>query len=161
MQLPPTILSLNNERKKKQDSVTAKTAGKKTTVPKAKPGSKEKSTIPDPPPAPTPPGGDHNAYSDGSDEEGDTIMKEDDDVPPMTVETETAPETSASAGANPRAVKILRHGVLTPPRTLETTLFDRLEKMYGPGIKRLLNVQYRYGKHFPAVCRTNGRRFPG
>ncbi|EGO01032.1 hypothetical protein SERLA73DRAFT_105557 [Serpula lacrymans var. lacrymans S7.3] len=32
---------------------------------------------------------------------------------------------------------------LRPPRTLEVTLFDRLEKMYGPGIKRMLNVQYR------------------
>ena len=32
---------------------------------------------------------------------------------------------------------------LRPPRTLETTLFDRLEKMYGPDIKRMLNVQYR------------------
>ena len=38
----------------------------------------------------------------------------------------------------------LRANKLTPPRSLETTLFDRLEKMYGPGIKRLLNVQYRY-----------------
>lgn len=32
---------------------------------------------------------------------------------------------------------------LRPPRSLETTMFDRLEKMYGPGIKRMLNVQYR------------------
>lgn len=32
---------------------------------------------------------------------------------------------------------------LKPPRTLETTLFDRLETMYGPGIKRMLTVQYR------------------
>ncbi|PBK66380.1 P-loop containing nucleoside triphosphate hydrolase protein [Armillaria solidipes] len=32
---------------------------------------------------------------------------------------------------------------LKPPRTLETTLFDRLEKMYGPNIKRMLQVQYR------------------
>lgn len=32
---------------------------------------------------------------------------------------------------------------LKPPRTLETTLFDRLEKMYGPSIKRMLQVQYR------------------
>ncbi|KAJ9095628.1 hypothetical protein QFC21_005499 [Naganishia friedmannii] len=32
---------------------------------------------------------------------------------------------------------------LSPPRTLEMTLFDRLEKMYGAGIKRLLAVQYR------------------
>jgi hypothetical protein len=32
---------------------------------------------------------------------------------------------------------------LSPPRTLEMTLFDRLEKMYGAGIKRLLAAQYR------------------
>lgn len=32
---------------------------------------------------------------------------------------------------------------LTPPRTLETTLFDRLEGMYGARIKRMLEVQYR------------------
>lgn len=32
---------------------------------------------------------------------------------------------------------------LTPPRTLETTLFDRLEGMYGASIKRMLEVQYR------------------
>jgi len=32
---------------------------------------------------------------------------------------------------------------LRPPQTLETTLFDRLEKMYGTGIKRMLKVQYR------------------
>jgi len=32
---------------------------------------------------------------------------------------------------------------LRAPRTLETTLFDRLERIYGPGIKRLLAVQYR------------------
>ncbi|KZV75712.1 P-loop containing nucleoside triphosphate hydrolase protein [Peniophora sp. CONT] len=32
---------------------------------------------------------------------------------------------------------------LHPPRTLETTMFERLEKMYGPGIKRMLTVQYR------------------
>jgi hypothetical protein len=35
---------------------------------------------------------------------------------------------------------------LKPPRTLETTLFDRLERMYGDGIKRVLKVQYRYVK---------------
>ncbi|KAL4263666.1 Coronaviruses polyprotein 1ab [Pleurotus pulmonarius] len=33
--------------------------------------------------------------------------------------------------------------VLRPPRTLETTLFDRLEKMYGSKIKRMLTIQYR------------------
>ncbi|KIM41418.1 hypothetical protein M413DRAFT_72013 [Hebeloma cylindrosporum] len=32
---------------------------------------------------------------------------------------------------------------LVPPRTLETTLFDRLEAMYGASIKRMLQFQYR------------------
>lgn len=33
--------------------------------------------------------------------------------------------------------------LLVPPKTLETTLFDRLENMYGSGVKRMLDVQYR------------------
>ncbi|KAF8916657.1 AAA domain-containing protein, partial [Mucidula mucida] len=33
---------------------------------------------------------------------------------------------------------------LIPPRTLETTIFDRLERMYGNKIKRMLTVQYRF-----------------
>ncbi|KAK8864662.1 hypothetical protein IAR55_001912 [Kwoniella newhampshirensis] len=32
---------------------------------------------------------------------------------------------------------------IRPPRTLETTLFERLEHLYGAGIKRVLQVQYR------------------
>lgn len=34
-------------------------------------------------------------------------------------------------------------GLFTPPRTLEVTMFERLEKMYGPDIKCMLTVQYR------------------
>ncbi|KAK0223853.1 P-loop containing nucleoside triphosphate hydrolase protein [Armillaria fumosa] len=41
------------------------------------------------------------------------------------------------------ASKVPTKPKLKPPRTLETTLFDRLEKMYGPNIKRMLQVQYR------------------
>jgi DNA polymerase alpha-associated DNA helicase A len=37
-----------------------------------------------------------------------------------------------------------RYRGLMPPRTLESTMFERLEKMYGPGIKCMLTVQYRY-----------------
>ncbi|KIY47591.1 P-loop containing nucleoside triphosphate hydrolase protein [Fistulina hepatica ATCC 64428] len=33
--------------------------------------------------------------------------------------------------------------LLRPPRSLETTLFDRLERMYGPSIKCMLQIQYR------------------
>jgi DNA polymerase alpha-associated DNA helicase A len=42
------------------------------------------------------------------------------------------------------SLDIKDHTKLKPPRTLETTLFDRLEKLYGEGIKRVLKVQYRY-----------------
>jgi DNA polymerase alpha-associated DNA helicase A len=35
------------------------------------------------------------------------------------------------------------HGLLTPPQTLEMTMFERLDKMYGPDIKCMLTVQYR------------------
>lgn len=49
---------------------------------------------------------------------------------------------SASSSDNNRTKKI-RDSVLRPPKTLETTLFDRLEKMYGSAIKRMLEIQYR------------------
>lgn len=32
---------------------------------------------------------------------------------------------------------------LRPPRSLEMTLFGRLERLYGPAIKRILTIQYR------------------
>jgi hypothetical protein len=47
------------------------------------------------------------------------------------------------------AVDIAGRPHLKPPRTLETTLFDRLERMYGEGIKRVLNTQYRYARFPP------------
>jgi DNA polymerase alpha-associated DNA helicase A len=144
MQLPPTILSLNNNKGKKHDHVSAKLTGKKTTAPKVKTDSKNKSNAPEPPPADTPRDEDHNGNSaDESDEEGDAIMNDDGDGPSLIDGTEAA--TSASRERNPPIIKKLCRGTLVPPRTLETTLFDRLEKMYGPGIKRLLNVQYRWG----------------
>jgi hypothetical protein len=40
-------------------------------------------------------------------------------------------------------VSNLRYRGLKPPRTLELTLFERLEKMFGPRIKCMLTVQYR------------------
>ena len=141
MQLPPTILSLNNHKKKKQDPVPTKSTNKKLAAPKTKSGPKDKSTAPEPPPVPIPQDEDQGANSDESDEEGDAIMKDDDDVPPLP--DVTTAETSTSGETRSTAVRTLRRGVLKPPRTLETTLFDRLERMYGPGIKRLLNVQYR------------------
>ena len=52
----------------------------------------------------------------------------------------SAPDTP---GPTSKMVSNLRCRGLKPPRTLELTLFERLEKMYGPGIKCMLTVQYR------------------
>ena len=143
MQLPPTILSLNNHKEKKKDSVATKASGKKTAAPRAKSGPKGKSAAPEPAPVQISQDEDHEGNSpDESDEGGDTTMKDDDDLPPALDNANA--ETPDSGGTDPPVAKELRRGALEPPRTLETTLFDRLEKMYGPGIKRLLNVQYRY-----------------
>ena len=145
MQLPPTILSLNNHKKKK-DPVVTKAPGKKTASPKAKLGPKGKPVAPDPTIFQLPQDEAHETNSDESDEGGDIVMRDGYDVPPTLEDTSAG--TLVSGGANPRVVKVLRRGTLELPRTLETTLFDRLEKMYGPGIKRLLNVQYRYRIYF-------------
>ena len=54
-------------------------------------------------------------------------------------------EKKQAAGKNDgkRNDERIRRQGLKPPRTLETTMFERLEKMYGPGIKHMLTVQYR------------------
>ncbi len=69
-----------------------------------------------------------------SDEEGGSA--EDIAKPP---EKTTKPLGKVNSKAKKQAIRSLR-----PPRSLETTLFDRMEKLYGPDIKRMLNVQYRY-----------------
>ncbi|WWC94533.1 hypothetical protein V866_001379 [Kwoniella sp. B9012] len=40
-------------------------------------------------------------------------------------------------------ISVKSRTILKPPKTLETTLFERLESIYGEGIKRVLKVQYR------------------
>lgn len=142
MQLPPTILSLDN-RKKKKGATVIRAPGKKKTSQKTKPDPKGKAVAPDPAPVQLLQDEGHEGdLTDESDEAGDIVMKDDDDVPPMADDVDSSPP--APGGADLLVTKAFRRGALEPPRTLETTLFDRLEKMYGPGIKRLLNVQYRY-----------------
>jgi DNA polymerase alpha-associated DNA helicase A len=51
--------------------------------------------------------------------------------------------TPDAPGLTSKIISNLRYRGLKPPRTLELTMFERLEKMYGPGIKRMLTVQYR------------------
>lgn len=68
--------------------------------------------------------------------------------------TDTNSEEEESKQVSMVASKVPTKPSLKPPRTLETTLFDRLEKMYGPNIKRMLQVQYRMHSQiceFPSI----------
>ena len=102
MQLPPTILSLDDKKKDKKPVSSSKVA-KDVGLSQA-------------------------TSSRGSNENSDS-------------------ETSSSEDGLPDGVAQIsipsKPLVLVPPRTLETTLFDRLEKMYGTSIKKMLEIQYR------------------
>ncbi|KAF8208137.1 AAA domain-containing protein [Mycena galopus ATCC 62051] len=124
MQLPPTVLSVDKTKKEKKST--------KASTSKSVQSDKKPS-----PPAPAP-DIQSPAEGDGSDSESSSSS-----------ETETEPSDKPKPARKEKAppqqkVKPKDHvPVLRPPRTLETTLFDRLEKMYGSNIKRMLQVQYR------------------
>lgn len=99
MQLPPTILSLDDKKKDKKPAPGSKVA-KDAELSQAR-------------------GSDENSDSEASSSEGGLP----DGVAQMSISSKPL--------------------VLVPPRTLETTLFDRLEKMYGTSIKKMLEIQYR------------------
>ncbi|KAF8270589.1 P-loop containing nucleoside triphosphate hydrolase protein [Lactarius quietus] len=56
------------------------------------------------------------------------------------IEADNAPSDRESRSETGQG---FRNRGLTPPRTLELTMFERLEIMYGSAIKRMLTVQYR------------------
>jgi DNA polymerase alpha-associated DNA helicase A len=119
MQLPPTILSTNKERKKDLDKSGAKASAK------AKPQAKASVIVHQKQQALT------NICGRGSSSGNSESATSDDE------------EDVTNGGVRIEENLKENRKPLKPPRTLETTLFDRLEKMYGPGIKRMLNVQYR------------------
>lgn len=125
MQLPPTILSVN-KHEKKANNLKPSTSKLSTKSPKTKEPVKEPEV--------------EAAVEEES--EGSTREGSEDDTDADGI-NEPAPKP-VSPPIKPRAQKKKEKvRSLRPPRTLETTLFDRLEKMYGPDIKRMLNVQYR------------------
>ena len=128
LQLPPTILSLDKERKKK-DKKKAVKGSKATTVkakdPKSKPCSSKSASQKDSP-------SNGSNEDEGAEADGDGTGEDEDQ------ELEEGQTLEDDVSLKPRWPVELR-----PPHTLETTLFDRLERMYGPGIKRMLRVQYR------------------
>lgn len=135
LQLPPTILSLDKERKKRDKKAAKSAKGAQTksgsVKSKANKAAKVAAKKEEPTTAPEGPEGGEDGESD---EEADA--SDEDEGEGEVDETPTAKEDMV---VKPRWPVELR-----PPHTLETTLFDRLEKMYGPAIKRMLQVQYRF-----------------
>ncbi|KAJ7130315.1 AAA domain-containing protein [Mycena epipterygia] len=129
MQLPPTVLSVDSH--KKSDSA----AQSKNSTPATKSVKKVKGVEPAVLPDATSP-----AEVESSDSEQSSSS--DVDAEPSTDKPKTPPIASSHAQEK-SAVPKKRVPILRSPRTLETTLFDRLEKMYGSSIKRMLQVQYR------------------
>jgi DNA polymerase alpha-associated DNA helicase A len=121
MQLPPTILSLNKNKSKKEkgnkggkaDGTNKQKAEKRTQISQETSQAELSSA--------------KLSISEMNDSESDASGKDGEDTT-VTISTETLRKKSTG---------------LQPPRTLETTLFDRLEAMYGPSIKRMLEIQYR------------------
>ena len=66
---------------------------------------------------------------------------------------EVSPDIPAEKTTEKTRNKTFNHSLLRPPKNLGTTMFDRLEAMYGSAIKRMLNVQYRSAKF---LCNVSG-----
>ncbi|KAF8153052.1 P-loop containing nucleoside triphosphate hydrolase protein [Crassisporium funariophilum] len=122
MQLPPTILSIDDKKKEKKvlqrEAKPTLSSTSRTQASKGKDAAR-------PPAAKSPPSANLDETS------------------------ESSPDSDDGLAAKVATISVISRPVpkLVPPRTLETTLFDRLEKMYGVGIKRMLEVQYRMHDH--------------
>lgn len=128
MQLPPTIISMDKKAKKEKVKSTPSQA---SSTKKAGAGKSAQSKASEKPPA-------KEESDEESNDEEQSESSDNEDKSGLTVDPDKPlkypPKDPRTAGTKP---------VLRPPRSLETTLFERLEKMYGPGIKRMLTVQYR------------------
>lgn len=114
MQLPPTILSID---KKPEKSAKEKGPKAKSNAAASKKDKGKSKAAP--------------AQVD--------VKPEADAVPEAISGDEEITQTPEPTSALGSQQKIR----LSPPASLEVTLFDRLEKMYGPSTKRMLTVQYR------------------
>ena len=111
MQLPPTILSINNKKITKRTSKSSKQPTKAKGATQTKAFMKQTSS----------PVAHHDSESSSDGSGFDNVL------------ADVTSQVSIRGDKN----------LLVPPKTLETTLFDRLENMYGSGVKRMLDVQYR------------------
>jgi DNA polymerase alpha-associated DNA helicase A len=136
MQLPPTVLSVDGSRLKegkKTESSKDTSTNKKSTRAVERGSSKFETVGVCAPPASSTSSGNSTEGSDSSDDE----IASQSDPPKSTKDTKRAKRTGLA---------------LRQPRTLETTLFDRLEKMHGSHIKRMLTVQYRCVLSYTPLC---------
>ncbi|KAJ7507151.1 AAA domain-containing protein [Mycena galericulata] len=125
MQLPPTVLSVD---KKKKSANTSASGGQPKTSTETDKKEKRIEQIALP-------------AEDSSDSENSS-SSETEAEPPS--DKPKVPQTDPVLKGDSGSMAQKRLPVLRPPRTLETTLFDRLENMYGSSIKRMLQVQYRF-----------------
>ncbi|KAJ3536793.1 hypothetical protein NM688_g6788 [Phlebia brevispora] len=129
-QLPPTILSADKHEKKSSSSVKQPKPAQKAKK-EAKGMTKKEEAKPAEEPSE-----DVDAVGSDSSESSSDEDEEEEEV--------EAPKKSAKPPSKPNSkTKKQVTRTLRPPRSLETTLFDRMERLYGPDIKRMLNVQYR------------------
>lgn len=133
MQLPPTILSVDKREKRLKYP-------KGTTSSFSKDAKDKAIKVQEPKTEPRKPPVDQTANDSSASDESDSPSEDDALLDEGAEETPSAAPVKAEEAKKKRPQK--PRG-LRPPRSLETTLFDRLEKMYGPGIKRMLTVQYR------------------
>jgi DNA polymerase alpha-associated DNA helicase A len=156
MQLPPTVLALDRPQKKgraengldgkervKPDGTTKQKKGdtQAQATPKAL-DDEAGETVDAPPTSESEDDGDDEA-GDKDGEDGDEALAESEAIPNTNaLEVEAQADVKTDANRKSKERKQKQRG-LRPPRTLETTMFARLESMYGPNIKRMLTVQYR------------------
>jgi len=125
MQLPPTILSLNSDRKRKNKDSSKPTPNSQTNAKQKVEGVASN------------PQANHHQGEDQSTSDTESSAT---DAPE---EFQEVTDAAVSLSLNPVKEAKSTYSLLRLPRTLATTLFDRLEKMYGPSIKRMLTIQYR------------------
>jgi DNA polymerase alpha-associated DNA helicase A len=121
LQLPPTVISSGEKKKKPEPKLPKGTSTTKSNADKPK----GKGTV-TPKRAPL------------------TNSDPDDDGDSDSSNSEQEPGKAGAESAPGRTAASRRFGVLIPSKSLEVTLFDRMQRMWGDGVKRMLNIQYRY-----------------
>ncbi|KAG8889191.1 hypothetical protein FRB99_004007, partial [Tulasnella sp. 403] len=139
MQLPPTVIAIDKSKGKTKPTTKTQTSSSTKTKKKKADAGREATPVSLGPDASKV----GDAAGDGIDEiEIDKGLQE---TPPVVKPTKTLKSSSPE---------------LKPPPSLEVTLFDRLESMYGPQLKRMLTVQYRMHEiicQFPSTVLYSSR----